>query len=369
VAIVFYISGHGFGHATRELEIIRQIQQQQPDRRIVIRSSVPRWFLERSARAVVEVQPCDADTGITQIDSLRLDEGKTVAHATAFYRTFDQRIDAEVKSLRQIGVAVVVGDIPPLAFAAAGRAGLQSVAVANFTWDWIYQGYPSFSADAPEVLATIGAAYSHTTLALRLPFAGGFETMSAIRDVPLVARHSRRSREANRRLLGLEDRRPIVLASFGGHGARLPFERIARANDFTLVLTDYEAAETHEDSTLEGRLRRFSSASLQELDIRYEDLVAAADVVVSKPGYGIVSECIANQTALLYTARGKFAENDVLVAGMRPFLRSRFIAQDAVRRGEWGPGIREILAEAAPVEQMRTDGAGIVASCILDVAG
>ena len=48
--------------------------------------------------------------------------------------------------------------------------------------------------------------------------------------------------------------------------------------------------------------------------IRYEDLVGAAEAVVTKPGYGIISEAIANDTAILYTARGHFPEYDVLVS-------------------------------------------------------
>ena len=104
---------------------------------------------------------------------------------------------------------------------------------------------------------------------------------------------------------------------------------------------------------------------LEEADVRYEDLVAAADVVVSKPGYGIVSECIANQTALLYTSRGVFAENDVLIAGMKPVVRSRFISQDDLRSGRWEPSIRALLAEPEPREHMPTDGASVVASAIL----
>ena len=47
----------------------------------------------------------------------------------------------------------------------------------------------------------------------------------------------------------------------------------------------------------------------------------AADVVVTKPGYGIIAECLANDTALLYTVRGHFIEYDVLVAAMPRFLR------------------------------------------------
>jgi UDP:flavonoid glycosyltransferase YjiC (YdhE family) len=364
LTIVFYISGHGFGHATRDLEIIRHLQQQRPGTTIVVRTSVPRWFLERSAGGSIEIQPCETDTGIAQIDSLQLDEAETARRARTFYRTFDDRVEAEAEVLRRVGASVVVGDVPPLAFAAASRAQVRSVAVANFTWDWIYAGYPHFSVDAPEVLATIQQAYSHADLTLRLPFAGGFETMGPIRDVPLVARRSRRTREENRRLLSLNHHRPVVLASFGGHRAALPYETIAETHDVTLIVTDYEAAEQTKEA-LDGKLRCFTGGEFETAGVRYEDLVAAADIVVSKPGYGIVSECIANHTALLYTSRGVFAENDILIAGMQPVLRSRFIAQEELRSGNWGPSIRTLLDEPAPTEQMPTNGAEIVAAAIL----
>jgi L-arabinokinase len=367
MVIVFYISGHGFGHATRDLEVIRQIHQQRPAARIVIRTSVPEWFLKKSTRAPIEVQPCETDTGIAQIDSLQLDEADTMRRAAAFYATFDGRVEVEASILENAGASVVVGDVPPLAFAAAARAGIPSIAFANFTWDWIYAGYPAFRADAPGVLMTIGKAYANATLALRLPFAGGFETMRTIRDVPLVGRRSRRTRDENRRLLDLEHHRPVVLASFGGHGTAIEYGRVASINDVTLALTDYEARSSRGVGAFNGRLRCFTTEMLDAADVRYEDLVAAADVVVSKPGYGIVSECIANQAALLYTSRGVFAENDVLLAGMKPFLRSRFISQEDLRSGHWEPSIRALLDEPAPREQMRADGAETVAAAILRI--
>src|SRR5262249_26988389 len=130
------------------------------------------------------------------------------------------------------------------------------------------------------------------------------------------------------------------------------------------VLTDYEA-DRQPGSRFDGRLRRFTSGMLERADVRYEDLVAAADVVVSKPGYGIVSECIANQTALLYTSRGVFAENDVLLAGMQPVVRSRFISQDDLRNGRWEPSVRALLDQPAPAEVMAVNGAEICAAAIL----
>ena len=68
----------------------------------------------------------------------------------------------------------------------------------------------------------------------------------------------------------------------------------------------------------------------------YEDIVHAMDVVISKPGYGIIAECVANQTALLYTSRGEFAEYDVLVAGLPRYLRAAFIDHGALFAGDWG---------------------------------
>ena len=57
-------------------------------------------------------------------------------------------------------------------------------------------------------------------------------------------------------------------------------------------------------------------AAVYAAGLRYEDLVRAADVVVTKPGYGIIAECLANDAAILYTDRGHFAEYDVLVEAM-----------------------------------------------------
>ena len=69
--------------------------------------------------------------------------------ATAFYRDLDRRAALEAAELQRVDARLVVGDIPPLAFAAAARARVPSVALGNFTWDWIYGDYPAFVELAP----------------------------------------------------------------------------------------------------------------------------------------------------------------------------------------------------------------------------
>ena len=92
---------------------------------------------------------------------------------------------------------------------------------------------------------------------------------------------------------------------------------------------------------------------------------AAADVVVSKPGYGIVSECVANGTALLYTSRGRFAEYDLFVEEMPRLLRCRFLSQDDLFAGRWADAVEALLAQPAPRERVRLDGADAAADHVL----
>jgi hypothetical protein len=349
MSIVFYVSGHGFGHASRAIELIGALMTRRPDARVVVRTAAPRRLFEAIVdlhAPMIDVQVVEADTGIVQIDSLRPDEEDTVRQAARFYATFDRRVAAEADLLRRARADVVIGDIPPLAFAAAAQAGVPSVAVANFTWDWIYSVYPAFDRIAPDVLPAIRSAYRLTTHALRLPLHGGFGPMAAVtRDIPFIARQSSRSRTDTRDALGLTGDRPVVLPSFGAYGVDLPLERLAHGDRFSVIDP-----------------RRDPPAGFL-----YQDLVAAADVVVSKPGYGIVSECIANGTALLYTSRGRFAEYDLFVEEMPRVLRCRYIPQEDLRAGRWADPIDELIAQPAPPEHSRIDGAQVAADAILDL--
>jgi L-arabinokinase len=296
----------------------------------------------------VDVQVLEADTGVAQLDSLHLDEDETARQAGAFFAGFERRVAIEAEMIRGAGANLVVGDIPPLAFAAAARAGVPSLAIGNFTWDWIYSIYPAFDRLAPDAIPAIRRAYATATRALRLPLHGGFEPMAAVtRDIPFIARRSTRDAADTRRLLGLSGDRPIVLPSFGGYGADLPLDALRRSERFTLI----------------------ESARELPAGLHYQDLVAAADVVVSKPGYGIVSECVANGTALLYTSRGRFVEYDLFVDEMPRLLRCRFLPQDDLFAGRWADGVDALLAQPPPAGILPIDGAAIAAREILAMAG
>jgi len=340
VVVALYVSGHGFGHASRVTALIDAVAALRPDARFVVRTAAPPWLFHLAACPSIDVQPFDADPGVVQLDDMTFDDVETVGRAARFYRAFDRLADEEAARLRDMGARLVVGDIPPLAFAAADAAGLPSVALGNFTWDWIYGATPAFAREAPEVIRVVQGAYARASLTLRLPMHGGFDATPGVLDIPFIVRRSTRDRDEVRRALGLEGHRPVVLASFSWRGVRPPCDEIARSGRFALI------------------------TPAQPAGFRHEDLVAAADVVVSKPGYGIISECLAGGAALVYTTRGPFIEHDMLIAEMPTFVRCRRLSFEDLLAGRWDEAIDEVLARPAPASRAALNGAEVAAQLI-----
>ena len=363
--IVFYVSGHGFGHTSRAVEVMHAVLDASPGTAITVKTSAPRRFFERTLQGRVAVVEMPCDSGMVQIDSLNVDIGESLRQARRFQEQLPQLAAAEAASLRRHDTTLVVGDIPPLAFAAAAMAGVPSVAIGNFTWDWIYAGYEDDSA--AELARDIRSTYQKAGSVLRLPMAGGFDGLESItRDIPFIARHSRREPDEVRRALGLPPRagdKPLVLLSFGGYGvAGLDTTALAALTSYRFATTDIPGREQIKPAP--GVLY-ISEHELYGGGLRYEDLIRAADAVVTKPGYGIISEAVANDAALLYTSRGHFPEYDVLVREMPKYARAEFIGREDLLRGNWGAALENLLNQPPPAERPRTDGARVAAEEIL----
>lgn len=368
-AIVFYISGHGFGHASRTIEVINAILALRPETRIGVRTAAPRWLFDLTVKGKVSFSTLETDTGVVQIDALTLDEADSIRRASAFHSDLVTRAASETRVLRELGAGLIVGDIPPLAFAVGASAGIPSIAIGNFTWDWIYADYPRVRL-APSLLPAIRGAYAKAAMALRLPMSGGFESFSNVKDIPFVARHATKTREEVCKLLKIPADKPIVLASFGGYGLPgLETDALAKFKKYTVVTTAQvplsRARKEAPTTERKGSYISINEEAMYDAGVRYEDLVAASEVVVTKPGYGIISECIANDSAILYTSRGHFPEYDVLVEEMPKYVRSAFIAQDDLLAGKWESAIDKLRAQPKLKKKPETNGAEVAADILL----
>jgi L-arabinokinase len=200
---------------------------------------------------------------------------------------------------------------------------------------------------------------------------GGFDVFPAIVDLPFVARRSRRDPLDTRRRLGLPLGERLVLVSFGGYGLDgLDLEALSELRDYRILLggsVPFAEVPHSVQGGRRGSLISLDERAMYRVGLRYEDLVRAVDVVVSKPGYGIIAECVANDTALLYTSRGRFIEYDVLVAEMPRFLRVAYMDHDDLFAGRWSAHLEALATRSAPREQPAVNGAEVAADLLLDM--
>jgi len=307
---------------------------------LTVISSAPESLFRAALGPGFAYRRLECDVGLAQHDALRIDEPGTLVRWRAFARDDAARVAGEAAWLVRSGARLVFGDIPPLAFAAAERAGVPSVALGNFSWDWIYRHLAGRVPGLQEAAAHAARAYSSARLLLRLPWSGDLGVFPSIEDVPLVARRPQLPGDEVRRRLGL-DERPLVVTSLGGvAGPAIDARGLAGLDGFQFVVPAGSAAGDN--------LHELSAGRLGELGLGFADVVGAAAVVASKPGYGIVSDCIGAGARLLYTDRGDFPEYPILVSGMVRYLRALHVDNRTLLSGDLGPALADILEAPNP---------------------
>ena len=357
--LLCYISGHGFGHAVRVMEVLRALWTRQADLVMAIRTAVPRWFFELGLGGPFSHAPCTLDIGAVQRDSLSVDPEATLRAYAEIVARREALIANEVNAARAVCPALVFADIPALAFDIAARLGVPGVAMTNFSWDWIYADYLAEFGQYASFVDDLRRSYARADLLLRLPLHGDLSAFPVVRDTALVARTAKLAPAEVRRRLGLSQRNRHVLLSFGGIGITLSAVPAAPPH-VTFVATQ---SATERAAAAPGCCF-ISNLQLAAANVRYEDLVAACDVVMTKPGYGIVSDCIANGTPIIYTSRGRFVEYECLVQGIQAHLPHAFISNTDLYSGQWTAALEAVFAQPRRTPALDCNGAAMAADAL-----
>jgi len=354
-SILYYITGHGFGHAVRSHQVIRALLRERGDLRVHVRTTAPEWLFFNSPVPVAYSRQA-LDVGIIQRDSLKMEIAETMEACREIQANAVAIIERELAFISSNGIRLIVGDTPPLCFEIAARAGIPSVSITNFTWDVIYRAYAEEHRGFAPLINEMTASYGEATLALALPYPCDTSMFHRCQPIPWVTRRSSLTKAEARQKFKLPASATIVLLSFGGiEFNRLPWPALKRQEEFFFVGTG--------DPKQSGGNLRF----LSELQSDYEDLVRACDAIVSKPGYGIVADVLAHQVPLLYTDRGEFPEYPRLVAALSDCATSAYISQEELLNGDLLPHLARLLNQAANWPATDLSGAQVAASEILEL--
>jgi hypothetical protein len=236
----------------------------------------------------------------------------------------------------------------------ARAAGVPSMLVENFTWDWIYEGYARKS----------GRMREHARY-----FRGIFETADYhVQTEPVcrpcdaeltaapVSRPARMPVNETRALIGVPPDAAMVLVTMGGSEVEYDFpEDIVRQTGvyFTVLGVDPALRGTRGNLVL---LPHHSG-------LYHPDLVNACDCVVGKVGYSTVAEVYHSGVPFGYTARPQFREAGPLVDYVEKNMEAVSISADDFAGGRWLDRVRHLLA-LPRVDRCGPNGADQVADLI-----
>lgn len=357
LVFAYYVTGHGFGHATRVVEVVRNlinagnevhVVTAAPDFVFTTEVQSPRLFLRKVL----------LDCGAVQADALTVDR---LASLEKYSETAvvprDSILAAEVEWLSSIKADLVVSDVVPVACRAAADAGIRSVCVTNFSWDFIYAEYVMAAGiHHRSIVWQIAEDYSHCEFLIRLP---GYCPMPAFRDVidvPLVVRRLHKTREQVRKELGIGEEVKMVILNFGGQPAGWKLKEEYLPSGWICLVCG-----ASDSQVLPPNFIKLAK------DAYTPDLIAASDCMLGKIGYGTVSEALAFKLPFVFVRRDYFNEEPFL----RNMLEQYQSGVEMIRRdlliGHWAPYLERAIT-LKPCYEGGINGGEVAARILQDTA-
>ena len=333
--IAYFISPHGFGHASRACAVMTILARNISSVSFSIFTRVPEWFFERSFNGDVKYTYYDrqTDVGFIQSTSMLENYDATIRALENLYPLRDDIVEKTALTLKNLNIDAVFNDICVLGISAANYASIPSVLIENFTWDWIYSSYVSEEPRFQKYIEYLKPLFDQATL--RIQSEPVCVPTQRARVVPPLARRLRAPKDAVRLLLQVPDSAPMVMCTMGGVPGDFSFmPKLAEVKDVFFVLAGLEPL-----SPPPPNVRAIPHTS----NLYHPDLVAAADAVVGKVGYSTVAEAYYGRTQFLYIPRPRFPESRVMEAFVRRELNGIEIPQSDFETGSWASHVKELL--------------------------
>jgi hypothetical protein len=332
--LAYFVTPHGFGHAARAAAVMVALQEIDPAIQFDLFTQVPRWFFQDSLVRDVHYYHVCTDVGLVQTTSLHEDLPATVRRLESFFPCDRAFVTTLAALLRSAACALVLCDIAPLGLIAAGAAGVPSVLIENFTWDWIYQGYVQEEARLTRHITSLQRIFASADYHVQL------EPVCCPCPADLTAlpvcRQPQRSRQQTRAQLGIPAQAPAVLLTMGGIPESFAFlSQLQRHRDTCFVVLGAGDGVEQHDNVLVLPYRS---------TVFPPDLVHACDAVVSKAGYSIVAEAYHAGVPFGYVRRERFREGPVLDAYIAAHMSSIAMTEPEFRSGAWLARLPELVA-------------------------
>jgi len=331
--IAYFISPHGFGHAARAAAVMAAIHEIDRAIQFEIFTKVPSWFFQDSIFGPFSYHSLLADIGLIQETPLHADLQKTVRQLNDFLPFDPSRIASHAKAINRLKCELVICDIAPMGISVAREAGVRSVLVENFTWDWLYQEYIDTEIQMNKHIVYLqslfeAADYHVQTEPVCWPRKADLTTLPVSRSARTLALQIREE-------LGIPDDAKAVMITMGGIQERYTFlKELANQRDIYFVIPgSSKQTKTEHNLVLLPHNSSFY----------HPDLINACDAVIGKVGYSTLAEVYHAGVPFGYIIRPYFRESEILADYIRKQMNAIAIEETNFQNGNWLSHLPDLL--------------------------
>jgi hypothetical protein len=354
--IAYFVSPHGFGHAARACAVMDAVHDLNRELAFDVYAKTPRWFFDDSLSGPWTYHPLVTDVGFVQKNPLEIDLHETLSRLDRFYPVDPVLVADLAHAVSKRRCGLVVCDIAPLGIEAAKAAGIPSVLIENFTWDWLYDGYQEREPGLRRHVHHLGKLFDAADFHLQT------EPVCQRKRSDLVTgpvnRKTTMSRFEVRKRLGISNREKMVLLTMGGIQDKNPSLEILEELQKIRCVVPGASRKVKQQGTLTLLPHRS--------EYFHPDLVAAADAVVGKVGYSTLAETYSAGVPFGYIVRRDFRESQVLVSFVETNMRGMLIAEQEFYNGAWVSRLDDLLA-LPRIPRKEPEGAKKIAEFLVKV--
>jgi hypothetical protein len=151
------------------------------------------------------------------------------------------------------------------------------------------------------------------------------------------------------------DPRKKALVLFGGCGnPAFDMQALAGMSDWLFLIPDAPSSAPENVQTI-----HFGA------DVRAVDLMGFVDVVVCKPGYGVLAECWRTNTPIAWVERPDFPEFPMLKKHLHDSMPSAGMTRGCFQHGNWLPALQYAYVNCRAFPAIPADGAEQAVDIIL----
>jgi hypothetical protein len=336
------ISSHGLGHLAQTAPILNALRLAHPALRLTLRSGLSRARLAGRIDGAFDHIEAASDFGFVMKNALDVDLPASATRYRACHADWPARVRQETGLLAALAPDLVLTNVAYLPLAGAAGAGIPAVALCSLNWADLVLHYFRHETWLAPVHKQMLSAYRSAAMFLRTtPGMPMFDLANVLTIGPLAA-PPRLGRPEVARRLGLPLDRRWVLVALGGFDYPLPVADWPRRQDVLWL--------RHE--------------AFADGNVPFNDLLASADAIITKPGYGSFTEAAVHGVPLLYLRRPDWPEEPCLLDWLPHHARAIEISRAQALRGELLPALDTLWARRPPPRPAPTGIAQAVAALL-----